>query len=248
MEKILSKKYLFISSFVLIIAGNTLMAAESNAADILKKAYHHIGNVDKFAFDAVVIDNLKENQQVPGLFKHHISVKVERPGKFRVDTVSSVKDRSSYLNDGIFTMIDRGVGYYGQVKVGKTIDEALDFLFNEYGISAPLAALLYSDMDKRTKASSGKYFGKMNVGGVECDYVAFKIDEKVVHVWITTGDEPLVKSYRIIDQSKDEQSDTGASLTWKINPNISEKDFVFEVPAGAMKISIARESEEGDIQ
>jgi len=83
---------------------------------------------------------------------------------------------------------------------------------------------------------------------VECDYVAFKIDEKVIHVWISTGDEPLVKSYRIIDQSEDEQSDTGASLTWKINPKISENDFVFKVPEGAMKISVARESEEGDIQ
>ena len=248
MVKKLSKKILYLGSLSLLMIGNPLMAAESQAMEIIKKAYRHIGNTDRFAFDAVVADNLEQDKKAPGLFKHRVSVKVERPGKFRVDTVSSVRDRSSYLNDGTFTMIDRGVGYYGQVKAGKTIDDALDLLFKEYGIRAPLAALLYSDMDRRFKVSASKYFGKRVIDGVECDYVAFRIDKKTVHVWVMTGDEPLVRSYRIIEQSNGEKSDIGALLSWKKHPSISSKDFVFKVPKDAMKISVARENGEGDKQ
>ena len=137
-------------------------------------------------------------------------------------------------------MIDHEFNYYGQINTPKTIDGTLDVLFEKFDIKAPLASLVYSDMDKRAKFRTSKYFGTKVVGGVECDYVAFKNNTREIHAWIATGDKPLVKTFSIIDTSADSASRTNTSITWNENPNISDSDFVFVAPKGSSKISVNR--------
>jgi hypothetical protein len=219
------------------ITVTSLFAAEQSARDILNKAYQYVGSMDQYAFTAVTVNNGVQEGETS---KQTVSVKVDRPGKLRVDTTGTVKNRSSYLNNGSYTMIDHELNYYGQINTPKTIDGTLDALFEKFNIKAPLAHLLYSDMDKRVKFRTSKYFGTKDVAGVECDYIAFKNNTREVHVWIATGDKPLVKSYSIIDTSTDSASRINASIRWNENPNISDSDFVFVAPKGSSKISVNR--------
>jgi hypothetical protein len=234
----LHKKLLCTAGIALLFTGTSLFAAEQSARDILNKAYEYIGSMDKYAFDAVIIDDELQDGEVTKKYRHDVSVKVDRPGKLRVDTKGDVKNRTNYLNDGLFTMIDHGFGYYGQLETPKTIDGALDLIFEKYGIRAPLAQLIYSDMDKRVKFNRSKYFGIVDVAGVECDYVAFKSRVREVHVWIATGDKPLVINYSIIDTTTKSYSRINTSIHWNNNPKISDSDFIFNAPKGATKISV----------
>lgn len=236
----LHKKLLCTAGVTLLLSSTSLFAADKSARDILNNAYQYIGSMDKYAFSAVVTDDEVQKGETTEKYKHTVSVKVDRPGKLRVDTKGTVKNRSSYLNDGSYTMIDHGHNYYGQIKTPKTINGALDVLFDRFGIRAPISQLIYSGMDKKVKFRTGKYFGTKDVGGVECDYVAFKNGTREIHVWIATGDEPLVKSYSIIDTGTDSVSRINTSVTWNINANISDSDFVFVVPKGSSKISVNR--------
>lgn len=60
-----------------------------------------------------------------------------------------------------------------------------------------------------------------------------------MHVWITTGDTPLVKAYSIIDTTTQPHSRTNATIiTWVEDPNISESDFIFQAPKGSQQISV----------
>lgn len=229
----LHKKAFCIVSLGILLGSTTLLADQKTAKEIVINAYDHIGSMDQYTFDAVVFDNDVVDGETEQ-FRHDISVKIDRPDNVRVETKGDIKNRTIILNDGLFTMYDSKYGYYGQLKTPKNIDQVLDFLFDKYGIRAPLTTLMYSDMGKRVKYQQSKYFGTMDVGGVECDYVAFKTNNKVVHVWITTGDEPIVKTYSIIEG--DNRIDT--SLTWNTKPKLSERDFVFTTPKGASKISI----------
>ena len=196
--------------------------------------------MDKYAFTAVVVDGEEHEGVTSKTSKNTVNVKVDRPGKLRVDTKGTDRDRSNYLNNGSFTMIDHEYKYYGQIKTPKSIDGALDVLFEKFGIKAPLAQLIYSDMNKRVKFRTSKYFGKADVGGVECDYVAFKNRTREIHAWITTGDTPLVKAYSIIDRSNNVKSRINTTVTWNANANISDSDFVFAAPKGSSKISVNR--------
>jgi len=229
----LHKKAFCIVSLGLLLGSTSLLAAQKTVKDIVSNAYAQIGSMDKYAFKAVVVDNdTIEGETIS--YKQNVSVKIDRPGNLRVDNKGDIKDRSTYVNNGTFTMIDHNFGYYGQLKTPKTIDGTLDFIFDKFGIRTPLSTLMYSDMNKRIKFKTNKYFGVVDVAGVECDYVAFKNNTREIHVWITTGENPLVKTFSIIN------GDTriNTSLTWDTNPNFKDSDFIFSAPKGAEKISI----------
>lgn len=237
-------KLLCTAGVVFLLAGSSLFAEGQSAKDILNKAYQHIGAMDKYAFKAVVLeDDIVDGELVKQKDRHDISVKVDRPGKVRVDTKGDIRNRSGYLNDGTFTMMDHGFGYYGLMKTPKTIDDALDFIFDKYGIKAPLLQLIYSDMDKRLKFKKSKNFGTMMVDGTECDYVAFRGNEAEVHLWITTGDKPLVKTYTIFYTTVEGHPALSTSITWEDNPKISDNDFIFTAPKDAAEISVLSTNE-----
>ncbi len=225
----LHKKLLTVAGVTLLLTGTNLVAAEKSAKEIIQNAYSYIGSMDKYAFDAVVTDETA---------RQTVSIKIDRPNRGRIDTKGDIKNRSNYIDNGLFTMMDHTYDYYGQLKTPKTIDGTLDFIFDKFGIKAPLASLIYSDMGKRIKFTSSKYFGRMDVAGVECDYVAFKSRAGEVHVWIQTGDKPLVKAYSIVDTTAKGNPRKNTSLAWDLDPKISESDFVFKAPKGAAKISI----------
>jgi hypothetical protein len=203
----LYKKHFCTAGIVLLLAGTNLFAAEKSAEDIVNKAYQHIGSMDKYAFDAVIIDDELQDGEVTKKYRQDVSVKVNRPGKLRIDTKGDITNRSNYLNDGLYTM-------------------------------TPLATLIYSDMHKRVKFNRSKYFGTVDVAGVECDYVAFKSNIREVHIWIATGDTPLVKTYSIIDTNTKGNPRMNTSISWKSNPKIADSDFIFTAPKGASKISV----------
>jgi len=232
------KKLLYTAGVALLLAGTSLVAAEQSAKDIISKAYNYIGGMDQYAFDAIVTREGTNDAETGRKHRQDVSITVDRPDKLRVDTKGDIKNRSTYVNDGLFTMMDHTYNYYGQLKTPKTIDGTLDFIFDKFGIKAPLASLVYSDMGKRIKFKKSKYFGKMNVAGTECDYVAFKSRAGEVHIWIATGDKPLVKTYAIIDTNANGNPRMDTSLTWDTNPKISASDFIFKAPKGAAKISV----------
>jgi hypothetical protein len=205
---------------------------------ILKNAYSYIESMDKYAFDAVITEEEANKSEIVNTYKHTVKVKVDRPSNLRVDVKGDLRDRTNYITEGKYIMVDHAFGYYGEIKASDTIDGTLDYIVKSYGINAPLTALIFSDMQKRMKVKSGKYFGTKNVAGVECDYVAFKNNNKEVHVWIATGDKPLVKAYSIIDTKTKGHPRMNTSLVWHTDAKISKNDFAFAPSKDVMKISV----------
>ncbi|KYJ86257.1 DUF2092 domain-containing protein [Sulfurovum riftiae] len=235
----LYKRILCIAGLGVVLGNTSLFAAEQSAASIVKHAYQYIGSLDKYTFNAIVTEDAMEKGKLLKQYKQYVSVKVDRPDNLRVDTKGDIKKRTSYLHDGTFTMIDHDFNYYGQIKLPhKSIDKALDYIFDRYGIKAPLAALIYSDMHKRSKFTKSTYFGKRTIDGAEYDYVAFRNRGGEVHAWISSGEKPLVKYFTIIDTTVKGKPRTTASIKWDTDPRLSEKDFIFKAPRGASNISV----------
>jgi hypothetical protein len=227
-------------SIGLLLNSSLLLAAETSANTILKRAYQYIGSLDTYAFDAVVLNTDTINGKNAKHYQHTVTVKVDRPNDLRIDIKGDVKNRSIYLNEGLFTIFDSEYNYYCQLKLPqKSLNSALDYMFDTYGIKAPLAALIYNDMYKRNKFTKSVYFGTRTVGGEECDYVAFKNTKSEVHIWILRGDKPLIRSFTLIDKSeKGTSNKTSASIKWHTDIEISKSDFVFHAPKAAVPISI----------
>jgi len=231
-----SKHILSIAGIGLILSHTVLLASGDSATTLLKRANHYIGTLNAYTFNAVVTE---EEGGEGKSYKQYVSVKVKRPNDLRVDTKGAFKNRSTYLHDGHFTMVDHDFDYYGQLTLPKkSIDAALDYIFNRYGIKAPLAALIYSDMNKRSKFTKSTYFGKRTVGGVVCDYIALRNRGGEVHIWISSGEKPLVQAFTIIDTTIKEKPRTTASIKWNTTPVLSDEIFTFSKSNGISKISI----------
>jgi hypothetical protein len=234
----LYKQLLSVTSASLLLFGTSLLAQEQSPRDVMHNAFKYLHGMDQYAFKAVVIDNEKAEDGSTEEYRFDTSVKVDRPDKFQINVKSASKDRSNYLHNGVYTMMDHQFNYYGQIKASDTIDGTLDYLFEEYGIRSPLAQLLYSEMQKRTKFTKSKNFGTVMVDGTECDYVAFSDGARDIHIWVETGDKPLIKAYSIIDRMSEDDYRINTSLVWDIDAKISDSDFIFKAPKGAEKISV----------
>ncbi len=234
----LYKKALCITGVGFLLGSTQLFASEKSASDVMIKAFKHTGSMDKYGFKAVIVENTTLEDGTPVTYRYDTTVKVDRPGKIRVDTKGEFLNRSNYINAGLYTIIEHGHGYYGQLTVPKDLDKALDSIFKNYDIKAPLSSLVYSDMKNRMKFKSSKYFGTANVDGVACDYVAFKNGKREVHAWITTGNEPLVKAYSIIDTTTQPHIRTNTTISWGKSSSVRDSDFIFKAPKGAAKISV----------
>ena len=236
----LFNKVFYAVGAVFVLGSTTLVADDMSPKEIVTKAQKYLASLDKYAFDAVIYDTYTEKGEEVFKSKHTVSAKLIRPDKLRVDVKGDTKDRSNYLSNGVYTMVDHSFGYYGQVKVPNNIDDALDFLIKEFGINAPLTSLLYQDMPKRTHFAKSKNFGVVDVFGVPCHYVAFRNHKKEVHIWIATGDKPLVRNYSVIDHSDAQHLRIDSSILWKDDASINSSDFVFTPSSGLTKISVER--------
>ena len=221
----------------MLLASVAAMAAPS-ATEILAKAREYRATLSSYAFKAALYEDVVGDGKVIETIKTDVDAKVKRPDKLRVEVKNKYKDRTSYLNNGLFTMVDHGYGYYGQLKTPKEIDKALDFIFNKYGINAPLAAFLYTHMEKRTHFTKGKYFGTREIGGVACDYVAFRSKGQELHLWIARGEKPLVINFVLIDLSSSAKPKTSASLKWDTDVKFSDSIFTFVPSKGLHKIEV----------
>jgi hypothetical protein len=204
-----------------------------SAEEIAKKAYAALDSQQSYAFNAAILNHSDDGEN-----RHQGAVKINRPGQFRVDVTGDIRNRSNYLNDGLYTVYDHNKNMYVQIKTEKKIDDALDDLFDKFEISSPLAQLMYSNMGERIKFDSSKNFGIVDLNGVECHYLAFSTKANEIHVWISTGETPLIKHYILKDRTSKNNTYKATSLYWKNASSISPSDFVFAAPKNATEVFI----------
>ena len=216
-----------------------IMHAPSVANNILDRAYRYVGSLDKFAFDAITVnDDLIDNKMIVEV-KHRVIVKADRPGDMLIDITGDTKNRRIYLHKGEFTIYDKENNYYGMLKTPKHIDKTIDFLFEYYDIKTPLANLLYSDIAKRLKPQSkGYYFGISNVGKTLCDYVGFSNSKEELQLWIARGKNPVIRKFIIIDKTGKRELRSTTILRWYKNSRSHVDQYVFKVPRNALKVNI----------
>jgi len=216
-----------------------IMHETSVANKILDRAYRYVGGLDKFAFDAITVNDDRIEDKMIVEVKHRIIVKVDRPGDMLIDITGDTKNRRIYLHKGEFTLYDKEKNYYGTIKTPRTIDGTLDYIFDHYDIKTPLANLLYSDIAKRLKPQSkGYYFGVSNVGKTLCDYVGFSNSKEELQLWIARGENPVIRKFIIIDKTAKRELRSTTILRWYKNSKSQVDQYIFKAPRHAVKVNI----------
>lgn len=169
------------------------------------------------------------------------SITIRRPNRLVVEASGDMANRKGYYDGKTFTLLDLKGNLYASTNVPGTIDAMLDRLHNQYGISQPLADFVLADPYKAlvAKVQTGTYVGEHKVGGTQCHHLAFRQAEIDWQVWIDAGERPLPRKFVIVYKKAVGSPRFSATLdNWVINPTVSDDTFVFQAPAGAVRIEI----------
>jgi len=206
---------------------------------LLLNSYRYIGKLKQFSIDAVTTSDEPFLDKMLVTYTHHVHIDTQRPNRLHIWVSGDLKEKAYYLNNGKFTVYDALTNYYGELEVPKTIDKALDFLFEKYDVKSPLANILYSDLAKRIPPKDkGYYFGKSEVDDIVCHHIGFVTPAHEYQVWIEEGDKPLIRKFIIIDKTDPSLPRSGTIIRWKTDVQLISEDFAPDLPTDAVKIAI----------
>jgi hypothetical protein len=170
------------------------------------------------------------------------AVMLRRPDRLAGDATGDAVHRSFYYDGRSFSALDKEQNVWASGTVPPTIDEALDWVFEQTGTVIPLADFLYADVYSRLMESveRGVYLGIHDVDGVPCHHLSFEQATIDWQIWIDAGRDPLPRKLVIAYKTEDEVPQYSVTIR-KLNlaAKVPDHIFRFEPPSGATRIEVA---------
>lgn len=136
---------------------------------------------------------------------------------------------------------------YATSQVPPRIDEALDLVFDRFGLSVPIADFVYAEPDEVLLASvdDGHYAGRHAVDGVFCHHVAFTQESIDWQIWVEDGPQPVPRKLVITYKNEPGSPPYIARIgSWDFEPRLSESFFEYRPPADAGVIEFLPDTED----
>ena len=230
-----------LSLIVLLGTSAGVSADEADAKRILKAMSDYMGAQKSlsFEFDATLEVVTKDEQKLA--LASSCTVTLNRPDKIRVTRAGGFADVEMCFDGKTLTLLGKNRNLYTQLDVPGTIDHLVDELRDTHHRPLPAADLLLSNSYDALMAEviDVKDLGSGVIGGVECDFLAFRTNEVDWQIWIAQGKRPY--PYRYVITSK--QINGGPQYTiqtrdWKTGDEVAATDFSFKNPTKADKVEL----------
>lgn len=214
--------------------------AQSNAAEkILKAMSDYVASQKTLSltFDSdieVITPSLQKIQ-----FTSTGQVQLSRPDKLHATRTGGYADVEIVFDGKTLTMNNKDANGFAQIDSPGSVDQVLDQLREEHGLTAPGADLLLSDVYDVMMADviESAQIGKGVIDGVECDHLAFRNEDTDWQIWIEAGARPIPHKYVITSKAV-----AGApQYTLRIKEwrtEISADAFAFKPAQDAKKIAM----------
>ena len=199
----------------------------------------YLKSASEFSFRAEVNYDqvLSSGQKI--LYGRQAEIAMRRPNRLHVLVNGDLLNERMWYNGETFILMNlRDFGYL-KVKVPASLDEALDFLALEYGISSPVSDVLYSDVYKilRENVVGGSYIGQALVRGVPTHHLAFTQKNIDWQLWIEDGAHPVPRKAVITYKNVTSSPQFTVWLSdWDFDPRLADSLFEFLPPDGARQI------------
>jgi len=178
------------------------------------------------------------------------TVTLNRPDKIHATRSAGFADVEMLFDGKTLTLFGKNANLYSQVEVPGTIDHLVDELRDKYNKPLPGADLLLSNVNDALMANvvDVKDLGSGVIGGVECDYLAFRTDEVDWQIWIAQGDRPYPCQYVITTKLVDMAPQYSLRIRdWKTGDEVAADDFSFKNPTNAAKVEPKELKDSNDI-
>ena len=215
---------------------------EPRVDELVRAMSDHLAGAQALALEAdEVYDEVPEHSPRQQLTSRR-GVVLRRPDRLAGDVSGDGIHRSFFYDGRTFSAIDKAQNVWASGTVPPTVDEALDWVFDQTGTVIPLADFLYGDVYSRLMDSvqRGVYLGIHDVAGVACHHLAFEQATIDWQLWIDAGTEPLPRKLVIAYKTEDEVPQYTVTIRrWNLKARVSDEIFRFEPPEGATRVEVA---------
>jgi hypothetical protein len=215
---------------------------EPRADALVRAMSDRLARAEALAFEAdEVYDEVPEHSPRQQLTNRR-GVVLRRPNRLAGDATGDAIHRSFYYDGRTFSAIDKEQNVWASGTVPPTIDEALDWVFEQTGTVLPLADFLYDDVYSRLMGSvqRGVYLGIHDVAGVPCHHLSFEQATIDWQLWIDAGPEPVPRKLVIAYKTEDEVPQYTVTIRkWNLKAKVPDQIFRFEPPEGATRVEVA---------
>jgi len=173
-------------------------------------------------------------------------LEVRRPDRLHVEERAHHKGRSIWYDGKTVTLMDRERTTYGVADAPATVDQVLDVLAQDYGVTVPLEDLAVADpyAGAMRNVTAGGYFGDEPVLGVPCRHIGFSTDRIDWQLWIADGEQPLPQKLVITYKNEEQSPQYIAILSkWSLTGRASDLAFEFIPPRGSQRVALTRQNE-----
>lgn len=207
--------------------------------DVLKSMVAYLRTLDRFTVRVEKITELilPTDQRLHA--DQTMEVAIQKPNRLRIDYQNLSGGRQLFYDGETFALYTPAANVYASAAAAPTIDETLDLLETQYGISVAIADLLVANPDSRLvqNLTSATYVGRILVRGIPCHHLAFQTPELDWEIWIEDGPKPLPRRLLLTDKSVEGAPQMTASLNeWNLAPQFAADFFSFKPPQSVEKI------------
>lgn len=215
-----------------------LSRIEPRADRVLRAMSDYLKSAKQFAFHAdIAYDSVIGGQKIQ--FGGAVDIVMRRPDRLRSEFRGDERQTSAIINGSTCTLHDLQAGVYSIMEVPPGLEAAIDHLVEKYGLSVPIADLLYDDVyaSLSEHVLSGYWVGRHSVDGTPCDHLAFAQDGIDWQIWIEAGPVPVPRKFVITHMEEPLAPQYTARLSgWDFQSRASDAWFVFKPPVGADEI------------
>lgn len=223
------------------VCGNTALANETDAKQILQSMSDYMSGLDgmSFEYDAT-LEVVTTEDQIVGIASSG-SVDVARPNRIHATRTGGFADVEMAYDGKTFGIVGKNANVYADHAFAGSIDEMFDELGKAYGIPFPAADLLYQNPYDllMEDVNDIKDLGVGVIGGRVCDHLAFRTSEVDWQIWIAQGDQPYPCRYEIT--TRDLTLGPGYRVDlhdWQGGAVAEDSAFILNLPRGASKITL----------
>ena len=227
----------------MVVSLGTSMGVSADEADakrLLKAMSDYLATQQaiSFEYDAILEVITKDEQKLA--LASSGAATLNRPDKIRAARSGGFADVEMSFDGKTLTLLGKDLNIYAQQDVPGTVDNLVDEL-RKHNRPLPAADLLLSDAYEALMLDvvDVKDLGSGVIGGVECDYLAFRAKEVDWQIWIAQGERPYPCRYVISSKFMDGEPQYSIQIRdWKAGDEVAATDFSFKNSTDAKKVDL----------
>jgi hypothetical protein len=185
----------------------------------------------------MTVEEIDDGQKLE--FERSLETFMRRPDRVRANFEGPGGSKRFWYDGSTITLLGVEKKLYASSEAPATVDEALDFAMEAYGVTVPVADLLFSNPYESfmQNVKTGMYVGQSKVGNTTCHHLAFTQESVDWQIWLA-DDAQLVPTKLVITYKNvpGQPQYRAVFSNWNLAPRLPEALFGFEAPKEAEQI------------